>query len=453
MDQRPLSLQFDAPPPPSRLGRDGDGDGETIPGGGRPRQPAPQSDRNTGSTATVAMESRIGGTTRDPFIAAQKYNKGPGAVNSLRNGAPLSEPPLLPSLAEQMNITEAEIGSRKQLFDITPDDEDTLRGCSDVIERNVEQIVKTLCFKLQQFPEFYRFIGDRDTYDRWIGALKIYIRELFNGTYESSYVTQRLLIGKFQHKFNIPPKYYMAGFHILQDLLGETIRRDAPGPTDRTQKRLAALQKIILLDAHFILDAYTKMVSMEVDVARSEVRSYVEDLERRAKELSVLSRSDELTGLMNRRAFIEEARRAINMAQRSRHPLSMVYFDLDGFKAVNDSRGHLAGDDVLRRVSEAIYKSLRETDIACRYGGDEFILLLPSTEADMAKLVCKRLYSTYSPAGAGDVDFSFGIAQLGPRTFATVDEAIRLADDMMYKAKSERGNGKSLRIHIDRFGE
>jgi diguanylate cyclase (GGDEF)-like protein len=245
----------------------------------------------------------------------------------------------------------------------------------------------------------------------------------------------------------------MAGFHFLQDLLSEIIRRETKTGDDMTADRLAALQKILLLDAHFIFDSYTKMMAMEVEVAKLEVRDYVEDLERRAKELSELSRRDELTGLMNRRAFSEEARRAINMAQRSRYPISVIYFDLDGFKAVNDTQGHLAGDDVLRRVSTAVYKSLRETDIACRYGGDEFILLLPATPAEQATLVCKRLLSIYAPAGDGDVDFSFGIAQVGPRTYATVDEAISLADDMMYKAKSERRSGKPIRIHVKQFGE
>lgn len=363
------------------------------------------------------------------------------------------EPYPLPSLAEQLNITEGEIRSRKQLFDITPEDEEALLGCMELIDRNVEEIVTTLCQKLHQFPEFYTFIGDRDTYERWINALKIYICELFNGTYEIPYVTQRLLIGKFQYKFKVPHKYYMAGFRFLQDLLSDIIRRETTSSNELIANRLAALQKILLLDAHLILDSYTKMMSMEVDVAKSEVRDYVEDLERRAKELAELSRRDELTGLMNRRAFIEEARRAINLAQRSRYPVSVIYFDLDGFKAVNDMQGHLAGDEVLRRVSMAVYKSLRETDLACRYGGDEFTLLLPAAPAEQARQVCKRLHSIYAPSGNGDIDFSFGIAQMGPHSYATVDEAVRLADDMMYKAKSERGNGKPIRIHAKQFGE
>lgn len=363
------------------------------------------------------------------------------------------EPYPLPSLAEQLNITEGEIQSRKQLFGITPEDEEALVGCARIVERNVEEIVTALCRRLHQFPDFYAFVGDRDTYERWKVALKIYIRELFNGSYGISYVTQRLLIGKFQYKFKVPHKYYMAGSHFIQDLLSDVIRRDTASSKDLIASRLAALQKILLLDAHFVLDAYTKMMSLEVDVARSEVRDYVQGLERRAKELSELSRRDELTGLMNRRAFVEEARRAISMAQRSHYPVSIVYFDLDGFKAVNDMRGHLAGDDVLKRVSAAVHKSLRETDIACRYGGDEFTLLLPTTPAEQATLVCKRLQAIYGPSGNGDVDFSFGIAQMGPSTYATVDEAVRLADDMMYKAKAERGNGKPIRIHIKQFGD
>jgi diguanylate cyclase (GGDEF)-like protein len=358
-----------------------------------------------------------------------------------------------PSLAEQLNITESEVRDRKRLFEISPADEEALQSCREIIDRNADETVTSVCKWLCQHPDFYKFIGDRDTYERWMTDLKVYIRELFNGTYELSYVTRRLLIGKLQYKLNIPPKYYMAGSRFLQEVLSEVIRRETNGDRGVASARLAALRKIALLDAHFILDAYTAMMVIEVDVAKKEVRNYVEGLEQRAKELSELSRRDDLTGLMNRRAFAEEARRAITLAQRSRYPVSLVYFDLDGFKSVNDMSGHLAGDDVLKRVSQAVYKSIRDTDIACRYGGDEFLLLLPTTPADQAKVVCERLRANYGPTGDGDIDFSFGIAQVGPRAYATVDEAVRLADNMMYKAKSDRNNGASLRIYVKCIGE
>jgi diguanylate cyclase (GGDEF)-like protein len=268
-----------------------------------------------------------------------------------------------------------------------------------------------------------------------------------------AYVTRRLLIGKTQYQLKILPRYYMAAFRHLQDLLADMIRRETKDKPDIAALRIAALQKITILDTHYILDAYTTMMSAEVDAAKLEVREHVEDLERRAKELAEQSRHDDLTGLLNRRAFYEESRRAITMGQRSRTPISIIYIDLDGFKAVNDLRGHLAGDDVLRRVSAAILRTVRETDIACRYGGDEFVLLLPMTPADQAVVVCERLYANYSPVGFGDIDFSFGLAQVGPSLYSTVDEAVKLADELMYKAKSDRGKGSGVRVEVKRFGD
>ena len=125
------------------------------------------------------------------------------------------------------------------------------------------------------------------------------------------------------------------------------------------------------------------------------------------------SRTDALTGLLNRRAY--EERLAIEAARSSRygHPLALGIFDLDGFKAVNDRLGHSAGDEVLQGVAEAINTS-RMTDDAFRIGGDEFALLMPETWLEGAKVAATRVVTAIEEAQLADatVTACFGVASL-----------------------------------------
>jgi diguanylate cyclase (GGDEF)-like protein len=125
------------------------------------------------------------------------------------------------------------------------------------------------------------------------------------------------------------------------------------------------------------------------------------------------SRTDALTGLLNRRAY--EERLAIEAARSARygHPLGLALFDLDGFKAVNDQLGHPAGDLVLKGVAEAIDSS-RLTDDAFRIGGDEFALLMPETKLEGAKIAAERVVKAIEEADLGDgmVTACFGVASL-----------------------------------------
>ena len=113
-----------------------------------------------------------------------------------------------------------------------------------------------------------------------------------------------------------------------------------------------------------------------------------EKLKRRYAELSII---DELTGLHNRRFFFPEARAALSRALRNKLPFSLLLIDIDHFKRINDALGHTVGDEVLHQVAQVLAKQLREGDIIARFGGEEFIIALPFTELDGAKLLAKRV--------------------------------------------------------------
>lgn len=114
---------------------------------------------------------------------------------------------------------------------------------------------------------------------------------------------------------------------------------------------------------------------------------------------------------------------------------SLIYFDLDGFKALNDTRGHLAGDTLLKEVGAAMFEALRTVDIPCRYGGDEFCVIMPRTDVAQAKVACERLIECFCERRSYDISFSVGIAQTGPDEIAPPEDLVRAADGLMYEAK------------------
>lgn len=160
-----------------------------------------------------------------------------------------------------------------------------------------------------------------------------------------------------------------------------------------------------------------------------------------------LSRIDSLTSLLNRRAFYEDAEWMLALCRRKGRPVTLAYIDLDNFKAVNDTYGHQAGDDVLCRVSAVLHASLRPSDLCARLGGDEFAVLLPEADADDAAVALERLRTLLSTTIASDP--SHITCSIGAVTFGSVpvsmDEMVRAADARMYAAKTEGKN----RLHLE----
>ena len=161
-----------------------------------------------------------------------------------------------------------------------------------------------------------------------------------------------------------------------------------------------------------------------------------------------LSRTDPLTSLLNSRAFYEEGDRLLALCRRKGRPITMAYLDLDNFKAVNDERGHQAGDDLLRRVAALLQASIRPSDLAARLGGDEFAVLLPEVGAPDAAVMLERLRSLLADTlGANQPSVS---SSIGGVTFVTapgsVEEMVHQADSRMYLAKTTGKNRVQLEI-------
>ncbi|WP_394769988.1 diguanylate cyclase [Lacisediminihabitans sp.] len=161
-------------------------------------------------------------------------------------------------------------------------------------------------------------------------------------------------------------------------------------------------------------------------------------LQRRLEQLALY---DELTGLANRTLFTERLGQAIGSAHLSGRPLAIIFFDLDGFKAVNDERGHIAGDSVLRQVSHRLHEAVRADDVVGRFGGDEFVVICEDADEHAALTIAARIGDTVRrPLDdiPQSITASIGVAAYSGNggTPPTVDDLLAEADAAMYRSKT-----------------
>ncbi|HLI24802.1 MAG TPA: GGDEF domain-containing protein, partial [Acidimicrobiales bacterium] len=163
-------------------------------------------------------------------------------------------------------------------------------------------------------------------------------------------------------------------------------------------------------------------------------------------EVERMAAIDGLTGLANRREFENALAREVSRCQRVREPLSLMLIDVDHFKRVNDTRGHLAGDEVLRTLAATLQQQVREMDIVARYGGEEFAVLLPScTTADAVTVAERVRRAVTASASLLGVTVSAGVATM-PDHAPDAVKLVAEADDALYRAKRQGRN------RVDRAG-
>jgi diguanylate cyclase len=267
------------------------------------------------------------------------------------------------------------------------------------------------------------------------------VLSLFEGYYDLEYVNNRLRIGLVHKRIGVEPKLYLSAVKTLKDTINLALDEHID---DKAHLRLVidALDKLLYFDTTLIFDTYIRGLLTEVESAKDKALTYAQGLEakvaERTRQLQELSQHDSLTGLYNQRSLNDSLRRELMVAKRQKKSFSLVYFDIDDFKLINDKRGHFAGDEILRMVAEALRKTCREVDIPCRYGGDEFCLVLPDCALADAEAACQRLIAHFA-SHVADVTLSVGIAQTGPSDYLEPGELLRAADAKMYEAKTYPG--------------
>lgn len=345
------------------------------------------------------------------------------------------------TLLEQMRISDVEIDHRMKLLGLDRESLVQLSGFKSIVEQSIDLIVSEFYQKQIEIDDIALLIGDADTLRRLRAAQRRYIIDLFSGHYDSEYVNNRLRIGMVHKRIGVEPKLYLSAVRTLKEIvvrvLTDNIQKDST-----LCKTLDTLDKLLYFDTTLVFDTYIGSLVGEIETAKKRTEIYAKSLEEkvaeRTRQLEEQAKLDSLTNIYNPRAMQELLRRELSVAKRRQSILSVVYFDIDKFKDINDTCGHIKGDEVLKVVGQMLRDNVREGDIPCRYGGDEFCLILPECEIDKAKEVCEKMINLFT-CQFPDYSLSFGIAQTGPCEFLDEEQLIRNADENMYLAKKDSG--------------
>jgi len=192
------------------------------------------------------------------------------------------------------------------------------------------------------------------------------------------------------------------------------------------------------------IDKNELLARVRTQIRRRRYTARLRDNVQQSMEMAI---TDGLTGLYNRRYMESHLSTLVEQAAGRGKPLALLVLDIDFFKSINDTHGHDAGDDVLREFAVRVKKSIRGIDLACRYGGEEFVVVMPETDMAVAALVAERIrrriagepFAIEQGAKAIDVTLSIGLAALGSRedTGATI---LKRADQALYRAKRDGRN-------------
>ncbi|PLX79426.1 MAG: diguanylate cyclase [Desulfuromonas sp.] len=200
-----------------------------------------------------------------------------------------------------------------------------------------------------------------------------------------------------------------------------------------------------------------KLCQLMANIAANalENATLFESIKTAQEHFEEMSIRDDLTRIYNRRHFFNRLKEEFSRSVRYAEPLSLIFFDIDKFKDVNDNYGHTAGDQILRQVGTLLTNIARKSDLPARYGGDEFVMMLPNTEADGAYELAGRVASVIQNYAFAEIDnrsitVSMGVSSCIDDQPGSFEELIKMADDAMYRSK-EQGPGYISVADVETF--
>jgi len=234
---------------------------------------------------------------------------------------------------------------------------------------------------------------------------------------------------------------------IFISALGQTeekVKAFASGGVDYITKPFQVEEVLARVKTHlamYALQQELNTTNTRLQESNDQLKAEIEKRVQIEAILQVLATTDDLTNLNNRRHFFGLAERELARAKRYQQHFSLLIIDLDNFKAINDKHGHLTGDRVLHVVARCIRQNSRNVDISGRYGGDEFVILLPETQPAFTQVVAERLFQIIPTELEAmeeitiPVTLSIGIANYSGEADITFDNLLDRADEALYAAK------------------
>jgi diguanylate cyclase (GGDEF)-like protein len=306
-----------------------------------------------------------------------------------------------------------------------------------VIRPNVDSIVNRFCETLLEIEQFQHAVPDDTTLHSLKQTLHRYMLSIGIDFRSDAYFEERRQIGIVHQKIGVRQSHYQCAFRRFQDLLITSIPASLRNDQQAYEAMLRFILKITALDISLAVESYCS-------ARLSELAHSLESERGKSARLKKLSVTDRLTDLHNHGYAKHRLEEALQHADDEGLPLSIIMADLDHFKAVNDSYGHLVGDDVLRIAAARMVSAARARDEISRYGGEEFLFILLNTNMAGACEVAERVRSRIARDEIRSGDIGLGVTlSLGvteARRGDTVDSLIQRADEALYQAKAEGRN-------------
>jgi diguanylate cyclase (GGDEF)-like protein len=346
------------------------------------------------------------------------------------------------NLLGQRHIHDFEISRRKSLLGFAERDAALLVACRPFVQTQLSDLVVAFLGNPIVASETALLIRDEGMRKRLRPAVTDYVSALFSGAYDESYANDRLRIGLAYRRLGMSPTHYLCAMHRLKSLLMEALEMHLGGHPDREATR-QALDKLLHFDMTLVLDTYIGGLLAEVESSRDKVFEHAYKLEdmvaERSRELKELSSRDPLTGLFHQRVFAEALSRELRRSVRSGKPLTLVRVEVNGSGRIDDALDHLAGGEALRIVGALLARRCRTGDMACRYGSNEFCMLLPATGEAEGLSLARRLQNELA-AQAGWLRLGIGVAQSSAEDRQFPERLINAAGHAMRHAKSLGGD-------------
>ena len=221
-------------------------------------------------------------------------------------------------------------------------------------------------------------------------------------------------------------------------------------------KSLRTLELLILLltfltltlEIIFIFRPFEKRLKSlfaELHEKMDELATEITHRKNAEKKLEYYAYTDSLTGVLNRRLGIMRLEYLLKVNKRHKENLTVCFIDLDGLKDLNDTYGHAVGDSYIKTITEVFSNSIRDTDIVCRYGGDEFLIIFPDCEVSEAQLCIDRIENQLEKVqGEIQYKFSYGLHQVSPEQEMNIESIIEIADMLMYQQKLDKKKNSAI---------
>lgn len=336
-------------------------------------------------------------------------------------------------LCREMRMDDKEIRDRWDFLALSDADQRHLEVIHRLIEEDASAIISEFYEALLRVEPIAEFLAEPHIQARLRDTQRRYLLTLGQEVDKLDYFEDRLRIGVAHERVGLEQKWYLGGYAILFGIIARRLRQRYPSDPETLAGCLVALQKIFTVDATLAVETYYHATMRRLE---DSLRQLTET----QKSLEELARLDGLTRINNRMHLMTCLEHELQRSQRFRRPFTLLFLDVDHFKAINDAFGHSVGDGVLKEIVQTVRSVIRPVDMIGRFGGEEFLIGLVETDEATGRQVAERirLKVAHTPFRSNNahvtVTVSIGLTSLASAT-ERVEELINRADHALYQAK------------------